>query len=186
MAFWYSNNFNYDTDGTFEPGRMVSSGITHGRRRVKRMYKDLTAATLLRTNGDELVLGTFKSGDRLIALEISTSANNAAGVVDLGLKRANLDHNPTTMPTIATAITDIFLDGLALSTALARTDAFLSATDLRNVDRGLALWELVNKKAAATFTADPQQDWDLILLAATGLSATACEVSVIADFVSVG
>jgi len=192
MAFGYSDNFNFVTDGVYEPGRLASPG--RGKLIKKRMYKNLGSSGTYRTNGDQLVLGKFKSGDRLFDLRVTSSAANVAGVVDLGLKKANLDWDPTTMslvaPAGATSVTDLFYDGQVLSTALSRSDAFVQATDLANIDRGKQLWELVDKKitagAGTVYGADPNEDWALIMLFATGASATALEIMVEADVIVFG
>lgn len=185
MAYGLSDNFNADANDAFVPG-LVDASASHARLRKKRMFKSLAATGLGHSTNDKLVMGTFKSSDRLYDLQVSTSNSNpTAGAIDMGFVKAALSHDPDAGTAITNA-SDIFYDAAVLTTALSRDDAFVDATDLVAMDRGKRLWELVNAKTASTYTKDPKEDWDLVIDFVTALSAHAVDILIEATIVSFG
>ena len=65
---------------------------------------------------------------------------------------------------------DLFASALDVTSAIARTESFKEATTLGDTDRGKTLWELA-AIGAASYTADPMEDWDLVGTTDTGTNA---------------
>ena len=164
-------NFNSDnlTSGAitdlYDASDKTSGAISHARLRKKRMAITTGATT---SSSDTIVLGMFKSGDRIYDIRVSTgSATPTTGAFNLGLYVAALDHLPVTANIIDV---DLFASAVVVTTEIDRTDVLVEATTIEDHNRGIRLWEMADL-GAATHTVDPMEDWDLVLTFSTGLDA---------------
>lgn len=178
-------NFNSDnlTSGAitdlYDASDKTSGAISHARLRKKRITLQTGAATSV---SDTMVLGMFKSGDRIYDIRISTnSASPSTGAINLGLYKAALDHLPVAANIIDV---DLFASALVTTTVLARVDALKEAGTILDFSRGLRLWEMADL-GAATHTEDPMEDWDLVATFTAALNA-AQGYLVEVDYVSFG
>lgn len=192
MANQFSDNFNVASDNAnlFVPG-LVDASKSHARVRKKRMYH---ASGAVLPAADTIVMGSFKSSDRLYGLEGSVSLDSGTtGLIDLGLCKSGLDHDASVIllgPDADVTTHDCFCDGEEIDLGvLARVDWFTQATDFLDYERGLRLWELVNvlatAQAATLYTEDPMEDWDLYITV-TEVTTIAVEIMIEAEFVSFG
>jgi hypothetical protein len=175
MAEVYSNNYNtIEADGTGYNARAVGSFFAptgYGRGELSRKVGRVTVplAASFGAIGDTVSFLDLKSGDRLVELLMSMDANQGATVSDwdIGLYKSSV----TTIGDLVTADTnDMFAAAADLTGTALRVDRFkLGATTFLDMDRGLALWELVNLVTASTYESDPFETWTL---AATSTDAT--------------
>ncbi len=178
-------NFNSDnvvagaiTD-LYDPSHKTLGAVSHARMRKKSMRLQTGATT---SSSDTMVLGFFKSADRIYDIRISSnSATATTGAIDLGLYKAALDHLPVAANIIDV---DLFASALATTTVMARVDALVEAATILDFSRGLTLWEMADL-GAATHTVDPMEDWDLVATFTTALDA-AQGYLVEVDYVSFG
>lgn len=163
MTTFYSPHFTDETPSTTVLGVTAKPRVKapSGTKRARMYYTsariDLSAATIAQ---DDLVrMFSLKSGDRIVELFVSNDAAWAATAlqIDIGLYKSGNDHDG------AIILGDCFVDGLAFSGTLARTNAFFQATDILPDSAGMELWELVNVVSASTYATDPQEDWDLVV-----------------------
>ena len=120
------------------PAKRVSAGLSHGRKRYARVYFDPDEVV---TISSTIALKTFKSGDRIHSIKISSTDCGSAGDIDLGLYTANSTYS-------GTAVDDnLFADALDVNAAaLSQVDIFDEAA-LDDFDRGKTLWELLGLSA---------------------------------------
>lgn len=169
MATYYSDHFGTGvattlagTDATLTRDKKVSAGIGGARLRVKRGSITIGTAAGI---GEILRMMKFRSGDRIFEVLLSTTGGSA-GAADIGIYKSGTAHNG--------AVIDVDLIGSAVTTSgtVARVDQFKESTTLKDVDRGKTLWELVTIGAAATYTADPMEEWDLCLTMTTAITVS--------------
>jgi hypothetical protein len=163
MATYYSDH--YSANGlqadSYDGQMRVNAGIGHGRLRYKRAQATPTSAG----TGDTIRMLTFKSGDRLIELMISTDGNATGGTIDLGMFLSGSNHDGASLG--ANNINS-FMDAAALTTIGHRTDAFgetgASAITVatENEVRGLTMWEIANFGDGA-YTVDPMTSFDIVI-----------------------
>ena len=151
---------------------------THARVRKKKMgfLPQAFVAT------DTIVLGTFKSSDRLWNLWYVQNGTLAAGAFSLGFYRSQFDHVPVSTADSAVG---------ALATAYANTAAqtrqdFLTGIGSNGQYRGLAIWQLLDL-STPTITRDPVCDYDLVMTVTTTWATVAPTICFFeADYVSFG
>lgn len=146
----------------YDRNKRLIAGLSHGRVRYKRASIVAGTGTGI---GDMFRMCQFKSGDRLHSVMLSTSGGSA-GATDIGLYKSGFAHDG--------AVIDADLIGSAVTTSgtVARVDQFKESTTLKDIDRGKTLWELVTIGAAATYTSDPFEDWDLVLTFTTAITVS--------------
>ena len=147
-AVFFSDHFSEDGDNvtTLDKNWRPSTGISHGRMRVKTAYFKIETASA--TNADVIRIAAFKSGDRIHRIIFSNDGAAGAGDMDIGLHAAGRAHDG------AVVDDDLFATTLAITTAIDQVDVFDEA-GLDNWDRGKTLW------ACAGLSADPVLDYDL-------------------------
>lgn len=181
MSRAYSDHF--DTTGvaalagttSFNPQLIVTAGINHARMRVKIARAVVGTAGM--TSGDELRMMRFKSSDRIFRLSWMSDGGSTTYAADLGLYLAGSAGDG------AVVDADLFGSALALASGAAMTDAFAESAVLQDEDRGKQLWQLADI-GAATLTADPKVQYDLVLTS-TATGTTVVEtVLIIAEYTS--
>ncbi len=178
-------NFNSDnvvagaiTD-LYDSSHKSLGDFSHARGRKKRMKLQTGATT---SSSDTMVLGFFKSADRIYDIRLSTnSATPTTGAINLGLYKAAIDHLPVAANIIDV---DLFASALVTTTVLTRADALVEAATVLDFNRGDHLWEMADL-GAATHTEDPMEDWDLVATFSTALDA-AQGFMIEVDYVSFG
>ena len=179
MANTFSDNIASAPGGAYSASYRRDSSKSHARLRKKRMV--LTTGAII-TSGDTSVMGTFKSGDRLYDLRLSTSVGTTAGNVDIGLYKAPFDHIPVAANEIDA---DLFSDALSVITTLDRAEALTQDGVIEDWQRGLTLWEMADHGPAATYAVDPMEDWDLVIT--HNATTNAVQVYLLeADYVAIG
>ena len=157
MATWYSDLISGDGSSVItlpDLPKINSAGVNHGRIRYK---KARIVGLFLDT--EQLRLMTFKSGDRLIELLVSSDGNGTGSECDLGLYLEGNAHDG------AVVDSNLFADALSITGALARVDQIEGAGGALNIDdRGKTLWEMLNAGGATSYTEDPHLSYDLVML----------------------
>ena len=157
MAILYSDNLATTLEGPYNPSFRRDATKTHARLRRKRMQADLPVTS----TDDVVIMGKFKSNDRLYDLLFSTASGApGAGAVHIGLHESGLEHDAS-----VEIDEDLFATAVDLLAQADYEDVFTEAA-LDEEDRGKKLWEL------AGYTADPQIDFDLTMTFSTGADAT--------------
>ena len=184
MANSFSDALALNPTDVYNASYKRPGNLTHARLRKKRANMNWTAAGVGVAANDTAVIGTFKSSDRFYDLRLSQNAAMGAGsAISLGLYRAAIDHVPVTGNLIRATL---FANAMSLAGPFARLDIFTNSTQLRNIDRGLALWQLVNIAVPGTYTKDPMIDMDLVATVTTALAATLQTQTYEVDYVSFG
>lgn len=179
MANLFSDNFADATGDDYSASRKTPGEIGHARLRKKRMNLTTGATTSV---SDTMVLGKFKSGDRLYDLQMSTnSATATTGAINIGLYVAALNHVPVTANIVDV---DLFGALVVTTTVLERSDVLVEAGTILGFSRGLTLWEMA-ALGAGSDTVDPMVDYDLVATFSTALDA-AQGYNFEADYVSFG
>lgn len=177
MSRQYGDHFNSNSTpgvatltGTLplDDQRRAAVGLAHGRRRTKVMRAAVGTAGM--TSADELRMGTFKSGDRIYSLILSSAGTSTTYACDIGLYLSGTNH------TGAVVDADLFDAAALVSTAIDEVDHFATGA-LANVDKGKTLWELA-AIGAGSDTVDPMVDYDLVLTS-TATGTTVIETLVI-------
>ena len=189
MPVWYSDNLanaadQLVADVAYNANYRRDSKQTHAVIRKKRM---LVATGAVIANNDRIVMGTFKSGDRIYDIRGTTDIDSGTtGDIDLGLFKSGLDHvaNVDMGPDVDVDCVDMFCDAEDINAAaLSRIDWFTHASDMANIDRGLRLWEMVNLITASTYTVDPQENWDLVITCVEVTTDIALQILIEVDYV---
>ena len=189
MATYFSNAMAQSTESTsiWSPSSNPTSytanykrpgWATHARVRKKKM--GFLPTTFV--NGDQIVLGTFKSSDRLWNLWYVQNGTLAGGAFSLGFFRAQQDHVP-----VATADSSgTVLSGGYTNTAAQTRQDFMTGIGANGQYRGLAIWQILDL-GAPTITRDPQCDYDLVMTITTNWTTVAPTICFFeADYVSLG
>lgn len=169
MTVWYSDHFGADGDNdTSLPAlaKITDPGLSRGRER--RIVARFTGLPLVATP-DVIRMMRLPSNCRLYELLLCCDGGSAAGAVDIGLHEAGSNHDG------AVVDADLFASAQVISSALDLTDVFDEATTLAQVDRGKRLWELA-AKGAATYTSDPQLDFEVTLTVTTSFTTADSEI----------
>lgn len=194
MATYFSDAMAQPTigaaGGTWHPTALVSSAYnasykrpgysTHARIRKKKMsfYPGSTITT-----SDTVVLGTFKSSDRLWNLWYVQNGTLTTGAFSLGFYRAAIDHVPVANATYSQAA--LLGTAYANTVAQTRTD-FMTGLGSNGQYRGLAIWQLLDLGTPA-LSADPMCDYDLVLTPTTNFTAGTATIAFFeCDYVSFG
>lgn len=182
MARYYSNQFN--AGGGNQPAavdyaqRGVNAGIygTGGQQRVSIGRLTIEADTDT-ANDDELrMIRNVPSGAVLRDMTIEIGSAPTVGTIDIGLYQVGDDHDG------AVVHVDLFEDGAVVTSGLAEASAFTGNT-LTALDRGKALWELVNVDGG-TYAEDPKELWDIVITTVAGIAtATDVEIVMVAEFI---
>lgn len=166
---------------SYNPSYKRPGYATHARVRKKKMSFPPTQTYGI---GDQIVLGTFKSSDRLWNLWYIQNGTLATGAADVGLYRAQLDHVPVAT---SDSMASIFTGALSFAAAASRTDFMTGAAlGTQGGARGLAIWQILDL-STPTITADPMREYDLVLTVTTAFTAGTATIAFFeADYVSFG
>jgi hypothetical protein len=153
---------------------------THARLRKKKMGFLPQAFTT--GTSDQVVLGTFKSSDRIWDIRYTQNGTLSAGAFNLGFFRAQVDHIPVaTADSSATALAT----AQSATAAQSRTDMMLGI-GANGQFRGLAIWQILDL-GTPTIIRDPQVDYDLVMTISTTWATVAPTICFFeADYVSFG
>ena len=154
MATFFSDHYTADGDNLLAlvAGYRPSTGISHGRMRVKTAYFRIETATA--TNADIIRIAPFKSGDRVHRIIYSNDGAATAGDMDIGLYAAGRNHDGAVIDD------NLFADALDITSAILQVDEFKQSTTLDDYDRGKPLWALA-AIGGGSDTVDPVLDYDL-------------------------
>lgn len=140
----------YSSVASAGPLGQSTLGPAHARTRTTLATYDGAPTT-----SDTLVIGYFKSSDRIIDIDNFTDGAASAGALNVGLHSVNFANGDTEL-TVVDA--DLFASALPVTLAIAYDAAnsiFDEAGTLDDVmDRGKTLWELA-AVGAASYTEDP-------------------------------
>lgn len=167
MATYYSDHFSTSAGATsVDRNHRPVVAISHGRLRYKRGKILFTPAA-----NDIVRMFSMRSGDRLIELLLTADDFGGAHTVNVGLWKAGANHDGAVIDA------DLFASAVDVGTAaVARTDVMLEAgTFTLPVGRGSPLWELADA-GAGTYTADPDETWDVGIEVASSTSPAASDV----------
>lgn len=159
MATWFSDLLGRDGDGLDDqllPTTMQLNrvGLNHARMRKKIAFADLDDGTDNCAAGDIVRMMTFKSGDRITDIRVTTDGDwTGTNTCDLGLYLSGTNHDGAALDI------NLFQAAVDYDTPLARADGFDEAV-LSDDDRGKALWELY-AIGAGSDTEDPMVEYDL-------------------------
>lgn len=184
MANNFSDAMALNPTDAYNASYKRPGNLTHARLRKKRAVMNWAAAGVGVAATDTAVIGTFKSSDRFYDLRLSQNAAMGAGsAMSLGLYKAAIDHIPVAGNLIRA---NLFMSAVSVAGNFVRLDVFTNSTQLRNIDRGLALWQLVNVAVPGTYAKDPMIDMDLVVTVTTILAATLQPQTYEIDYVSFG
>jgi hypothetical protein len=160
MATYYSDHF------TGTGISQTSADKTHrappGTKRT-HLYKDRIYVKALAVTTDLIRFTTLGSGTRIYEMLISGDDAAAAGALNLGLHKSTRHGG-------AVIDADVFASAVAKNAS--RVDAFEEAATLGDFERGEFLWQLADA-GDATYTADPQEEWDITGTPSTSFTTTA-------------
>lgn len=183
MARAYSNHFHSTGISvlagttTYDPQLKIPAGIGGARLKVKTARA--TVGTAGMTSGDELRMMRMKSSDRILRISWASDGGSTTYAADVGLYLAGSNGDG------AVVDADLFASALALASGGALTEFFAESTVLTDEDRGLMLWQLADI-GAATLTADPKVEYDIVLTStATGTTAVE-EVLLLVEYTDEG
>jgi len=175
------NNFSdhFNSSGTVGPGegalaealgldsqRRAGGGIGHSRLRWKRAK--ITVGTDVGI-GDQIRMMSMKSGDRIHEFYFTSDGGTTAGAVDIGVYETGIAHDGA-LPS-ANCVDQWSTTAVTVTTAVARVTRF-ALGDVASINRGDALWEMVNLSDAATYTVDPLISFDLTMTATIAFTAS--------------
>lgn len=168
MATYFSDHFSTAAAATtVDRVHRPVVAISHGRLRYKRAKIAFTPAA-----ADIVRFFTLKSGDRLVELWLSSDdMASTSATVHVGIYKAGDNHDGAVIDD------DVFATSVDTATAaLARSDVFNEAGNFTlPVGRGSTLWELADA-GAGTYTADPQEAWDVTMTIAAISGPAASDV----------
>lgn len=128
----------YGSAASAGPIGQSTQSFAHARTRTTLSTYDGTPATT-----DELVIGYFKSTDRIVDIELATDGAATAGALNIGLHTASFSNDSTEL-TVSDA--DRFASAQSVASAIAfdaRVSVFDESGTLDDVmDRGKTIWEL--------------------------------------------
>ena len=189
MPTIFSNHFNssgtvQDGEGTLteelglDVGKKVHAGIKHSR--MRRSHARVALGTVAGVS-DEVRMLTLKSSDRLYSLLWTTDGAGAAGLGDLGFYLSG-EANDGALPSVNSV--DCFSStALVIDTTNTRVEAFeLGDFDTENL--GIQVWELINVSDAATYTVDPNVNFDITFTMTQAVTTTLTIVQLEAFYTS--
>jgi len=190
MGNIFSNHFT--TSGTVEAGvgalaEVIARDATpffipnwRKHSRVRRSHARIGLGSAC-TASDEARMLTLKSSDRLYSLLLSSNAGATASDADLGWYITG-DANDGALA--STNSVDAFSSTAeATDTAHARVEVFAGG-DYGFENMGLQVWELINLSDAATYTEDPQIDFDLTFTITTAATVATSIIDLEAFYVA--
>ncbi len=167
MARFFSDYYRppADANTALAANYKAPLGKAHGRLRVMKVYVLAPVGVLV---GEEIRLGQFKSSDRIHSIRVGCSGASGTWTVNIGLYEAGVAHDGAVIDE------DLFASALAITTAIDDVEQIDETGTVTRALRGAPLWEQA-AAGAASYTADPFEDWDLVMTGATGTSDTAAE-----------
>lgn len=155
----------------------VAPGFLAGARvRTKVARITVASGTDLATS-DKFYFATMNSGDRILDLRLGNDQFPASTTVDIGLYLRGSNHDG------AVVDADLFASAVDLNTA--RTGALVSVfaenfatSTVGASDAGKTLWQLADL-GAATLTADPRVEYDIIATEVGNPSATGSDLDIL-------
>lgn len=183
MPSIFSDHFNSDGSSpgvvpslaaelALDSQRRPSGGIAYAEVLFKRMRVNTGTAAGI---GDRIVLGSFKSSERIYRLFVASDGGATAGAADIGLYKAGSAHDGVVIDA------NLFATALDISTAILYVDEFKQATTLTDQDRGKTLWELADL-GDGTYASDPMELWDLVATVTTAFTVAVTDILVVAEF----
>ena len=177
MPTIFSNHFNssgtvQDGEGTLteelglDVGKKVHAGIKHSR--MRRSHARVGLGTVAGVS-DEVRMLTLKSSDRLYSLLWTTDGAGGAGEGDLGFYLSG-EANDGALPSVNSV--DCFSStALVIDTTNTRVEAFeLGDFDTENL--GIQVWELINISDSATYSVDPNVNFDITFTMTQAVTTT--------------
>lgn len=164
MTVWYSDHYGADGDNDIvlvSPPKVVGVRIKHARKRWSKAH---FVGMPLDTTPDVVRMLTMKSSDVLIDLYMSCDGGSTAGDCDVGLYLTGGAHDG------AVVDQDLFASAVDIHTAaFAPTSIYNEAATIGETNYGLPLWQLA-ALGAATYTEDPQVQFDICLTVTTSFT----------------
>lgn len=166
IATWYSDHFSTGGSSLVLPNALIRGRLNAPRgtggtsRKMKRGYIDMSASVPGSYEDDVVLLAPVKSNDRIFDLRFTTDDEFDCATsitMDLGLYDLAEGGGLGAVVVIDCFVDGVDIDGTAANTG--RIDAWTSATDLANLDRGKPLWEALDDNSLTTFGSDPQAQW---------------------------
>ena len=156
-----------------------TSSFAHARQ---RMTLSRFASAIHQTTAN-LVIGYFKSSDRILDVRMYSDGAGSAGALNLGVDTVEFS-NGTAERTVLDV--DLFASAAATATAIlygsATATRFTEAGILNEYDRGKAFWELA-AIGAGTDTVDPGLTYAIVADVSTLITA-ATELAFVVDYVA--
>lgn len=163
---------------SYNPSFKRPGYLTHARLRKKKMaYLPTTFQA-----GDQIVLGTFKSSDRLYDLRHTQNGTLSAGAISMGFFRSQLDHVPVAT---SDSMGNLLGSAFAVTAAQSRND-WMTGLGANGQYRGAAIWQLLDL-GTPVLTKDPMCEYDLVMTVTTTWATVAATIGFFeADYVSFG
>jgi hypothetical protein len=155
----------------------------HAHARLRKKKMGFFPQAFSSASSDQIVLGTFKSSDRLWDLTYVQNGTLSAGAFSLGFFAAQQDHVPVTNAALSQAA--LLATAFSVTAAQTRSD-FLTGLGANGQYRGLTVWQMLDLGTPA-FTKDPMLDYDLVMTITTTWATVAPTICFFeATFVSLG
>jgi hypothetical protein len=170
MANYFSELYADQSTPSVVDGQLrAGAGVGHARMRYAKAVCTPGAAV----NADEkIVLKQFKSSDRINYIYWSSTDSGTGGLIDIGLYKTGANHDGVAVDR------DLFSSAYDIKASdRTQISVWSEAGTLDQFDRGKTLWELATK-GAASYTADPMEDWDLVATPTEATTDAAMKVMV--------
>ena len=156
MATWFSDHYSSGSSVNALPATPVrpSAGIAHARKRYKRAQITVPSAV---ASNDVFRMMTFRSGDRISDIRVHADDTFTANAnLQIGLYKAGVGglHDGAVIDL------NLFAADLDAGGGLEDAEAYIQATTLVGENRGAPLWYVANI-GGGTYSADPDEEWDL-------------------------
>jgi hypothetical protein len=167
MSTYYGSALAGSSNTTYA-GNVPQTTQSFAHARVRRTLSTLDATPL---TTDTIVVGLFKSSDRLLDIVFAIDGASTSGALNIGLHSADMSNNALTLTAVDA---DLFASATITGNAItyeARTSMFDEAGTLDDImDRGKTLWELA-AIGAASYTSDPGLTFAITATPSTNVDA---------------
>lgn len=132
------------------PQNINQNGFAHAR--MRKLWSTYTGQP---TTSDTLVIGLFKSSDRIFDIKFYTDGAGTNGALNIGVHRVDRANGAMSLTAVDA---DVFATAKATGTAIlvgsATATVFTESTNFVDSERGKPLWQLASDQTS-TYSADP-------------------------------
>lgn len=132
------------------PQNTNAAGFAHARTR--KLYSTYEGQP---TTSDTLIIGIFKSSDRIFDIKFYTDGAGTNGALNIGVHRVTRQNGAISLTAVDA---DVFATAKATGTAIlhgsATATVFTESGNFVDLERGKPLWQLASDQTS-TYTSDP-------------------------------